>query len=35
MKRITRLVNVFTLSALPPAALLAQDEQRILTGLAG
>ena len=35
MKRITRLVNVFTLFALLPAALLAQDEQRTFTGLAG
>ena len=35
MKRITRLVNVSTLFALLPAALLAQDEQRTLTGLAG
>ena len=35
MKSVPRTVPVFTLFALLPAALLAQDEQRTFTGLAG
>ncbi len=35
MKRVPRIVTVFALFAMLPAALLARDEERALAGLAG